>query len=304
MMTMGKEKRLVMADRLISYAIERQNGIGRHQPPGAPPWTEQRRFWTDAILQGMARLEGQTPDPGLMEEFDRRLEAAHSCFATETLPVKEQAALIRGLRRYISALEATGDDHRRQIAVVEDLLSDMATHRSWGLKESVLAQAREQAENALFRMTAQMPIRFTRIIMGGDAGPHWASGFAPGAVTDAEAVKQTAVYQEAVRDFPEVKSWPVICTVYMGRGLRFESEAVDATAFDLEIMGRAGDRFLDQRGVRWTCGFYQMAVSTEPEVTPTEGNRVVDAPKLRGEYLPEALTPAQDGAAMDMSLTM
>ena len=44
---------------LTAYAIERQNGYERHQPEGAPIWREQRRFWTDAILQGMARLEGQ-----------------------------------------------------------------------------------------------------------------------------------------------------------------------------------------------------------------------------------------------------
>ena len=61
---MGKKQILVMADRLAVYAIERQNGFERYQPENAPPWQEQRRFWTDAILQGMARLEGLTPDPG------------------------------------------------------------------------------------------------------------------------------------------------------------------------------------------------------------------------------------------------
>lgn len=70
------------AEGLTAYAIERQNGWERHRPTGAPSWTEQRRFWTNAILQGMAGLEGEQPDPKLMEQFDRGLEQARSGFAT------------------------------------------------------------------------------------------------------------------------------------------------------------------------------------------------------------------------------
>ena len=46
----------LVAEGLTTYAIERQHGFERHQPDGLPLWAEQRRFWTDAILQGMARL--------------------------------------------------------------------------------------------------------------------------------------------------------------------------------------------------------------------------------------------------------
>jgi len=277
-----------VAEGLTAYAIERQAGFERHQPPGSQPWMERRRFWTDAILQGMARLEGLTPDPGRMEQYDQRLEEARGRSAVEPAPPDLQRDTIRNLQSFIYALEATGDDRRRQIAAVGDLLEDMACHLPWTVKGNGLDRARDTADQTLVRITAQMPIRFTRILMGGDAGPHWASGFAPGAVTDAGALKQTAVYQEAVRDFPEVKSWPAICTVYLGRGLRFASEAVDATAFDLEIMERAGERFLEQRGVRWTCGFYQMTVSTGPEE-----NQAM-----------ETLEPGQEGPAPQMDMTM
>ena len=44
----------LVAEGLTAYAIERQNGWERHQPEDAPPWREQRRLWTDAILQGIA----------------------------------------------------------------------------------------------------------------------------------------------------------------------------------------------------------------------------------------------------------
>lgn len=87
----------LIAERLTAYAIERQNGPERHQSPGAPAWAEQRRFWTDAILQGMAKIEGRVPDSSLMDQYDQRLEAARGCFAAETLPLKEQAALVHGL---------------------------------------------------------------------------------------------------------------------------------------------------------------------------------------------------------------
>ena len=257
---MGKKRILVMADRLAVYAIERQNGFERHQPPDGSPWSERRRFWTDAILQGMARLEGLTPDPAWMEQFDQRLEGARECSATETLPPREQAALIRSLGRYISALETAGGDRRRQIAVVGDMLEDMAMHLPWAGADNGLDLARDGAERALRRMTAQMPIRFTRILLGGDDGPHWASGFVPGAVTDTEALRQTPVYQEAVQKYPEVVDWPALCTVYVGCSLPFALGTVDASDFDLEIMNRAGDSFLEEPSIRWLCGPYQMIV--------------------------------------------
>ncbi len=249
-----------VAKCLTTYAIERQNGVERHQPPGVPPWSEQRRFWTDAILQGMAKLEGLQPDPELMERYDQRLKEARGCAAVEPLPLKEQTALIRNLSRFISALEATGDDRRRQIAVVGDLLDDMFTHRSWDFRENGLSKTREQAESTLLRMTAQMPIRFTRVLLGGDAGPHWVSGFVSGSVTNTEAVKQTDVYTKAVQTHPETASWPALCKVYVGRGLDSAWGTADACEFDLKIMNGAGDRFLDQRGVRWVGGPYQMTV--------------------------------------------
>lgn len=81
----------LVAQGLAAYAAERQNGWERYQPDGVPAWAEQRRFWTDAILQGMARLDGLSPDPQLMEQYDQRLKDTRSCAAAETLPVKEQA---------------------------------------------------------------------------------------------------------------------------------------------------------------------------------------------------------------------
>ena len=257
---MGKKRIFSVADRLTVYAVERQ-GFERYQAKGAPPWREQRRFWTDAILQGMARLEGLTPDPGLMEQFDRRLENAHGCAAAETLPLKEQIVLMRDLSRYVSALETAGGDRRRQVDVIRELLEDMVTHRNWNPAENGISPVRNQVESALVRMTAQMPIRFTRIALGGDAGPHWASGFASGCAIDEESVKRTPVYQKAIRDYPEIRDWPALCTVYVGRDLPSAFGTVDACEFDLEIMNRTGDRFLNERGVSCVGGPYQITVS-------------------------------------------
>ena len=86
---MGRFNISGVARGLTTYAIERQNGWERHQLEGAPPWQDQRRLWTDAILQGMARLEEQVPDPKLMEQFDRELEqASGSAAAVPTAPAE------------------------------------------------------------------------------------------------------------------------------------------------------------------------------------------------------------------------
>ena len=255
-----------VTEGLATYAIERQNGFERRQQDGIPTWMEQRRFWTDAILQGMARLDGGEPDPGLMERFDRALKQARGSAATEPAAFKLQGDTIRTLRNFVSALEATGDDRRLQVDVVRMLLDDMSSHLPWARGDNGLDLACGEAEHALRCMTAQLPIRFTRVLLGGDAGPHWASGYASGSVTDAEAVKQTAIYQKAVRDYPEIKSWPALCTVYTGGGQYGPVVSVPASEFDLAIMNRAGDRFLKERGVRWSCGMYQMTVPVQEQI--------------------------------------
>ena len=256
---------------LTAYAIERQNSCDRHQPEDVPPWQEQRRLWTDAILQGMARLDGQEPDPRLMEQFDLELKQARGCYFFTPATRQTQKDTIRELRRFVAALEATGDDRRRQVDVVRELLEDMSLHPHWwNGKDNGLDCARDEADRALVRMTAQMPIRFTRVVLGGDAGPHWASGFVASSVTDAEAVKKSSVYQGAVRDHPEVTNWPALCTVYVGRNLPTALGTVDASDFDLEIMNRTGDRFLDERGVRWLGGPYQMTIAAAPAQTQEE----------------------------------
>ena len=131
----------LVAEGLTAYAIERQNGWERHQPEGAPPWQAQRRLWIDAILQGMARLEEQVPDPKLMEQFDRELEQASGSAAAVPAPLQLQRGTIQNLRNFVTALEDTGDDRRRQINVVRELLEDMASHLPWAGKSNRLAPA-------------------------------------------------------------------------------------------------------------------------------------------------------------------
>lgn len=252
----------LVAEGLTAYAIERQNGFERHRPDGAPPWTEQRRFWTDAVLQGMARLEGREPDLTIMEQYDHELEQARGSLTSPALP-QLQNGTVRELHSFVSALAATGDDRRRQINAVRELLEDMTSHLPWAGAGNVLDHARDEADRALVRMTAQAPLRFTHILMGGDSGP-WASGFVSGCVHDAEAVKGTVVYQDAVRQYPDIQNWVTSCVTYVGCGLPSALGTVDASAFDLEIMNRAGDSFLKEQGVRWLSGPYQMTVEVEP----------------------------------------
>ena len=116
-----------VAEGLTTYAIERRHGWERQQREGAPTWMEQRRFWTDAILQGMARLDGGQPDPALMERFDRELEQDRGCYLFTPATRQTRKDTIRELRCFVSALEATGDDRRRQVDVVWRLLEDMSS---------------------------------------------------------------------------------------------------------------------------------------------------------------------------------
>ena len=224
-----------------------------------------------------------------MRQFDQQLADARGSAATVPASLPLQKETIRNLRNFISALETAGGDRRRQINVVRELLEDMASHLPWAGGDSKLDLARDEAESTLQRMTAQMPIRFTRILLGGDAGPHWASGYVSGSVTSAETVRQTTVYQDAIRKYPEVSSWPALCTVYVGADMRIPSGAADASSFDLEIMNRAGDSFLAQPGVCRLGGLYQMTIAAGPEMAlAAEHHPSIQYPSLQGD---RPLTP-------------
>ena len=147
----------LMAEGLTAYAIEWQNGFERSSPPTyASTWAETRRLWTDAILQGMARLEGRSPDPSLMEQFDQQLEQAQGGFGTVPASLWLQKETVNGLRDFVRTLEGAGDDYRRQIAMIGDLLEDLYIHRQWNYKENGVLTARDEAESTLARVTTHM----------------------------------------------------------------------------------------------------------------------------------------------------
>ena len=257
----------LVEEGLTAYAVERQNGFERHQRQGAPPWAEIRRFWVDAVLQGMTRLEDKEPDPNQMERFDHHLEQARGTSATQPVPNQLRRDTIRMIGNYLSALETAGGDHRRQIAVVRDLLEDISTHLPWAADSNELHDILDQAEHMLPCMTAAIaPIRFTRILLGWETGP-CESCYASGAVTTPEQVMETPLYRKLFRQYPEVGSWPAVCVVYHGGGRDTPIGVKNTSDFDLEIMDRAGDRFLDLPGIRWMSGPYEFYCEPAPEQT-------------------------------------
>lgn len=248
----------LVEEGLTAYGVERQ---------GAPPWSETRRFWVDAVLQGMARLEDSGPDPMQMERFDRNLEQARGSSAVQPASNQLRRDTIHAIGNYLSVLESVGGDRRRQIAVVRDLLEDMSTHLPWAAGSNELHDILDQTERMLPRMTAAIaPIRFTRVLLGWETGP-CESCYASGAVTTPEQVMDSKLYRAISRRYPEVTDWPAVCVVYHGGGRDTPIGVGNAAEFDLEIMNRAGDHFLDLPGIRWMSGPYEFYCEPAPEQT-------------------------------------
>ena len=198
----------LVAEGLTTYAIERQNGFQRQQPPDGPPWAEQRRIWTDSILQSMARLEGKAPDLALMERYDQELSEAKGRFFIIPAAQDMQRNTILYLRAYLSALEDAGGDRRLQAEVVQQLLEDMASHLHWACTDNGIDRARDDAERVLRRMTARMPVRFTRVLLGGDAGPYWVSGLFPAASATPKASRPPMFMRKPAASIRRSQSGP------------------------------------------------------------------------------------------------
>ena len=235
------------AEELSVYAAQRLVAFERQIPGNAFHHPETRNEWIRDILRGMAEVNGEDIGP-LLQAFDRRLEDAHGCFAVEMLDQTGQKHVVQVLRQYASALDRPGDDRRGQLVRVRHLLEDMSAYLPWDPGTIGLYPARDQVESQLRRLTAQRPICFTRILLGGERGPG-DEDFVSGSVTDADGVRGTALYDRLNLVYPKVEEWPAICTVYHGGGPAVLAATMPADNLDLQIMREEGVRFLDRPGI-------------------------------------------------------
>ena len=251
------------ARELTTYAAQRLVGFERQIPGNAFHHPETRNEWIRDILRSMAEVNGGDSGP-LLQAFDRRLDDAHGCFAVEMLDQAGQKHVVQALRKYASALERPDSDRRGQLVRVQNLLEDMSAYLPWDPNAIGIYPARDQVEIQFRRLTAQRPICFTRVLLGGEMGPG-GEDFVSGSVTDADGVRNTALFDRLTLEYPEVKNWPVICTVYHGGGHAFLAAAMPADELDLKIMREEGTRFLDRPEI-CLAGYRELRVPVQEQV--------------------------------------
>lgn len=234
------------ARELAFYAAERQVGFERHQ--GGQIWQPmERNEWIRGILRGMAEMSGT--DPGEFTGIlDYCLETSRGAFAVEPVTWSVQRHMIQSLCRYIDGLEWMEGDQRARVKDVARLLDDISACLSWDASRIGVYPARDQAEAQLLRMTVRRPIRFTRVLVGGDLDPGGVE-FVPGLVNDAKGVRGVQLFQQTVREYPERKEWPAICTVCLGGGGRLGNGVIDADELDMAVIREVGDRILKHPGI-------------------------------------------------------
>lgn len=235
------------ADELTAYAAERQAGFEQHQMGSTFRQPETRNEWIRNILLGMAEVNG-ADGAELTARFDRHLDEACGCFGTETLPQSGQEHLVQSLRQYAAALEQQGGDQRERLMQVRDLLEDMTACLSWRPEVVGFYPARDQVTEQLLRMTAQRPICFTHVMLGGDFDVGGVE-FLSGSVNTHAKVQLTQVFQQLMAEFPRCNTWPARCTVYRGGGRQPELPSIDADKLDMKIIRATGNQFLKQAGV-------------------------------------------------------
>lgn len=87
------------------------------------------------------------------------------------------------------------------------------------------------------------------------------------------------MYWDALRQYPEVKEWPALCTVCVGRDMPSAIGSVSACAFDLEILNRIGGRFLKEQGVQRV---YSRQTTITASQATTKSWRSAQCPLLQG----------------------
>lgn len=250
-----------IAEGLATYTIEQRFGFERHCPEGALPWDEVRTMLARVVLGKMDELNGK--ESSLLDLYNQRLKDAVGVFGVETASLQLQRETIKGLSEYVSALSRTAGDDRRQIFAVRELLDDMGLHLIWAGSTDIQGKVLDQANRELRRKTAQQPIRFTRLLLGGETGPT-DSTFLPGLVTQADEILATDFFDDMRWRYGDYEKWPALCTVYTGGGKG--QFLYDADEFDVSIMNEAGDDFLKEPGVICLGGPYELEISCGPEM--------------------------------------
>ena len=250
------------AEELTTYAAQRMVCFERQIPGNAFYHPETRNEWIRGILRGMAEVNGEDSGP-LLQAFEHRLDDAHGCFAVEMLDQAGQKHLVQSLKQYVSALVRPTGDWRIQLVQMQYLLEDMSAYLPWNPGAIGIYPARDQVREQLLRLTAQRPICFTRVLLGGEMGP-CDEDFVSGSVTDADSVRNTDLFERLILEYPEVEKWPAICTVYHTGGPAALTVAMPADNMDLKLIREDGVRFLDRPGI-CLAGYRELRVPVQEQ---------------------------------------
>lgn len=236
------------SEGLAMYAARRLAGYRQGRFGDAFCQPETRHEWIRDIIQGMAEVCGQDAAP-LLRAFDQRLDAASGSADMEPLPLDGQKYTVQNLRRYVSALGCMDGDQRARIFAVKKLLEDVGAYLPWDVGATGVYPAREETERALLRAVAQRPIRFTRVLLGGELDPGGVE-YLPGMVNDVEAVRRTREFQRLTLEHPNREEWPALCIVCMGGGRQAEPNTIDADGLDMAVIREYERKFMKRPEVR------------------------------------------------------
>ena len=172
--------------------------------------------------------------------------------------------MIRSLGRYVSALGRMEGDQRFRIFHARELLEEVCAYLPWDPDVNGARSARDRAWEQLQRAVAQRPIRFTRVVLGGDLDPGGIE-FLPGMVNDVESVRHTREFERLTVEHPQREAWPALCVVCMGGGRQLAADTIDADGLDMAVIREAGEVFMKRPEVRpvWT---HQLTVPVHEQI--------------------------------------
>lgn len=219
-------------------------------------------MWISTVLKEMDGLDGGPS--GLLHRYNKRMKEAETLIAAEPAPIELQRGTIKGLSEYVSALSRMAGDNRHEIFAVRELLDDMGSHLPWAGSSDIQSKVINQANRELRRMTAQQPIRFTRLLLGWEGGPA-GSTFLPGLVTQADEILASDFFDEMRWRHRDYAKWLALCVAYTGGGRGHY--LYDADEFDVGIMNEAGDDFLKEPGIVCLGGPHEIAVICRHDMT-------------------------------------
>lgn len=200
---------LAHLDTLARYAALRSDSDAEQ----SRVQTRKNNIITIARAFGKQLDLGISPDVVFIELYKKYVSAC--CGEDNIMPGPHEQRNVVQYSMRLADWVSTRHEPMEVLFAIQECLDDIASYLPWDVRTSGLYHARDIVDAICCKCLARQPIKFTRIIMGGDKGPCDSEIIADNIKAPVDLAR-TALFGAMCAGNPEEANWCAIYTTFAG----------------------------------------------------------------------------------------